>query len=62
MIVTPADHWVVDEEDGFRSIIGECLDLVTGHDALMTVGHPSHTPRNGLRLYTGLGRRGPFVR
>ena len=46
MIVTPADHWVVDEE-GFRSIIGECLDFVTGHDALMTVGIRPTRPETG---------------
>lgn len=37
MIVTPADHWVVDEPV-FRTIIGECLGFVAEHDALMTVG------------------------
>ena len=46
MIVTPADHWVVDEK-GFRGIIGECLDFVAGHDALMTVGIRPTRPETG---------------
>lgn len=46
MIVTPADHWVVDEE-GFRRIIGECLDFVAGREALMTVGIRPTRPETG---------------
>jgi len=46
MIVTPADHWVVDEK-GFRGIIGECLDFVAEHDALMTVGIRPTRPETG---------------
>lgn len=46
MIVTPADHWVVDEE-AFRSVIGQCLDFIGEHEALMTVGiKPTH-PETG---------------
>ena len=46
MIVTPADHWVVDEE-GFRSIIGECLEFADRHDALLTVGIKPTRPDTG---------------
>lgn len=37
MIVTPADHIILNEEE-FRAVIGECLDFAAGNDALMTVG------------------------
>ena len=37
MIVTPADHLILNEDD-FRAIIAECLDFASEHDALMTVG------------------------
>lgn len=46
MIVTPADHWVVDEPV-FRTIIGECLGFVAEHDALMTVGIRPTRPETG---------------
>ena len=46
MIVTPADHWVVDEP-AFRSIIEECLDFVSTHPALMTVGIRATRPETG---------------
>lgn len=46
MIVTPSDHLILDEE-AFRKIIGECLDFVDGHDALMTVGIRPSRPDTG---------------
>ena len=55
MIVTPADHLILNEED-FRAIIGECLDFIDDRAALMTVGHQAHPSGNGLRLYPGIGR------
>ena len=50
MIVTPADHLILNEDD-FRAIIAECLDFASEHDALMTAS------RHGLRLHPGLGRQ-----
>jgi len=46
MIVTPSDHWIVDER-GFREVIGQCLDFIGGHDALMTVGIRPTRPETG---------------
>ncbi|MEG1759799.1 MAG: mannose-1-phosphate guanylyltransferase [Alistipes sp.] len=46
MIVTPADHLILDEED-FRTIISECLEFATQHDALMTVGIKPTRPDTG---------------
>jgi len=46
MIVTPADHLILNEED-FRAIIGECLDFAVAHDALMTVGIKPTRPDTG---------------
>ncbi len=46
MIVTPADHFILDEE-AFRGVIGECLDFAREHDALMTVGIRPTRPETG---------------
>ena len=46
MIVTPADHLILDERE-FRPLIGECLDFVEGHAALMTVGIEPTRPETG---------------
>lgn len=46
MIVTPADHLILNEED-FRAIIGECLEFASAHDALMTVGIKPTRPETG---------------
>ena len=46
MIVTPADHLILDEE-GFRTVIGECLAFAAEHDALMTVGIKPTRPDTG---------------
>ncbi len=46
MIVTPADHLILDEE-AFRSVIAECLDFAGRHDALMTVGIKPTRPDTG---------------
>ncbi len=46
MIVTPADHLILNEED-FRAIIRECLEFAAAHDALMTVGIKPTRPDTG---------------
>lgn len=46
MIVTPSDHLILNEED-FRVIVGECLDFVDSHDALMTIGIQPTRPDTG---------------
>ena len=46
MIVTPADHIILDEED-FRATIGECLDFISDKNALMTVGIRPSRPETG---------------
>ena len=47
MIVTPADHLILNEDD-FRAIIAECLDFRRSeHDALMTVGIKPTRPDTG---------------
>ena len=46
MIVTPADHLILNEED-FRAIIGECLDFIDDRAALMTVGIKPTRPETG---------------
>ena len=46
MIVTPADHLILNEEE-FRSIMNECVDFATSHDALMTVGIRPGRPETG---------------
>ncbi len=46
MIVTPADHYITDEEN-FRSVISQCLDFISKKDALMTVGIRPTRPETG---------------
>ncbi len=46
MIVTPSDHLILNEAP-FRAIIGECLDFIDHHDALMTVGIRPTRPETG---------------
>lgn len=46
MIVTPSDHLILNEAD-FQVAIKECLDFVSGHDALMTVGIEPSRPDTG---------------
>ncbi len=46
MIVTPADHLILNEED-FRTIIDECLDFAVQHNALLTVGIKPTRPETG---------------
>ena len=46
MVVTPADHMILDETT-FRSIIGELVDFVGTHDVLMTVGITPSRPETG---------------
>ncbi len=46
MIVTPADHLILNEED-FRAILAECLDFAAAHDALLTVGIKPTRPDTG---------------
>ena len=46
MIVTPADHLLLDEE-AFRPIIEDCLDFIDDHAALMTVGITPTRPETG---------------
>ncbi|MDE5623173.1 MAG: NTP transferase domain-containing protein [Alistipes sp.] len=46
MIVTPADHLILNEDD-FRTIIGECLEFADRNDALMTVGIKPTRPDTG---------------
>lgn len=46
MIVTPADHLILNEED-FRAIIGECVGFAAEHDALVTVGIKPTRPETG---------------
>lgn len=46
MIVTPADHLILNEDD-FLSIINECMDFAEEHDALMTVGIKPTRPETG---------------
>ena len=46
MIVTPADHLILNEDD-FRTIIAECLAFASEHDALMTVGIKPTRPDTG---------------
>ena len=53
MIVTPADHLILNEED-FRVIVGECLDFAEKHDALMTIGITPTRPDTKLRLHSNI--------
>lgn len=46
MIVTPADHLILNEED-FRAIIEECAAFADTHDALLTVGIKPTRPDTG---------------
>ncbi|MDE7123712.1 MAG: NTP transferase domain-containing protein [Alistipes sp.] len=46
MIVTPSDHFILDEEE-FRSVIAECAEFASTHDALMTVGIKPTRPDTG---------------
>ena len=46
MIVTPADHLILNEED-FRAIITEAMDFAAKNDALMTVGIKPTRPDTG---------------
>ncbi|MEG0499321.1 MAG: sugar phosphate nucleotidyltransferase, partial [Alistipes sp.] len=46
MIVTPADHFILDEA-AFRTIIAECSEFAQAHDALMTVGIKPTRPETG---------------
>ena len=46
MIVTPADHLILNDED-FRTIVRECLDFADRHDALMTIGIEPTRPDTG---------------
>ena len=46
MIVTPADHLVLNEAE-FHSIISECLEFVEKRDVLMTVGIKPSRPETG---------------
>lgn len=46
MIVTPSDHMILNEED-FRTIIKECMDFASTHDAMLTVGIKPTRPETG---------------
>lgn len=46
MIVTPSDHYIADE-NLFRKVIGECVDFVSGSDAMMTIGIRPNHPNTG---------------
>lgn len=46
MIVTPADHLILNEVD-FHAIINECLEYAQANDALMTVGIRPSRPETG---------------
>ena len=46
MIVTPADHLILNESE-FHSIINECLEFATNNNALMTVGIKPSRPETG---------------
>lgn len=46
MIVTPADHLILNEND-FRAVIEESLDFAGRHDVLMTVGIKPSRPDTG---------------
>ena len=58
MIVTPADHLILNEED-FRVIVGECLDFAEKHDALMTIGITPTRPDTGYG-YIQISDTNPF--
>lgn len=46
IIVTPADHLVVNEAD-FREIVGKGLDYISDRDAMMTIGIKPDNPNTG---------------
>lgn len=46
MIVTPADHLVVDGE-GFREVINKGVEFIAGKDAMMTIGIKPANPNTG---------------
>lgn len=46
MVVTPSDHLILSEET-FRSIIAQCLEFTSEHNALMTVGIRPTRPETG---------------
>ncbi len=46
MVVTPADHFVSDEQ-GLREIISECFDFAASNEALLTVGVKPSRPETG---------------
>ena len=46
MIVTPSDHLILNEAE-FQVAIKDCLEFVTDHDALMTVGIEPTRPDTG---------------
>lgn len=46
MVVTPADHLILDEEE-FRRNISECVDFARSNDALMTLGIKPSRPDTG---------------
>ena len=46
MIVTPADHLILNENE-FHSIINECMEFAANNNALMTVGIKPSRPETG---------------
>ena len=46
MVVTPADHLILGEEE-FRAIIGECMEFAAQRGALLTVGIKPTRPDTG---------------
>ncbi len=44
--VTPSDH-IIMKEDKFNSVMQECLEFVTGNDALLTLGIKPDRPETG---------------
>lgn len=56
MVVSPADHLILDEEE-FRDNIAECVDFVRAHDSLMTLGIVPSRPDTGYG-YIQVGERG----
>ncbi len=54
MVITPADHWIVNEEK-FRDIITECVDFVAQQHVLMTVGIHPVRPETGYGYIQAVG-------
>ena len=46
MVVTPADHFILDEEE-FRGVINECLEFAGKEPVLMTIGIKPNRPDTG---------------